>query len=217
MACWMRLRDALQNIEEFADIAKRPLLYYHGQGAINISPKESGWHKEQTILAEDNHIYMPMLYNGEIYLVSRNTDSKGIILCGLEGYENAVVILRNYARTYSNSTLRAEGVILDEETIGLLELIQEEYRTTEGRTCWTAIKECEVQKEPFFVKYGLYCVTPNGREHEVLYEEGGKYGKEAKHVFAYLRPIIHLPWDICVNMQRLKSNPIDEPLEIKLI
>lgn len=217
MACWMRLSEALRNQDEFPDIAKRPVSYYHGQRAISISTRESGWHMNQTFMTEEGHTYMAVLYKGEVYLVSGNVGTIGITLCGIDGYKNAIVILRNCARTYSNSTLRAEGLPLDEETIGVLDQLPEEYRTVEKRPYWTAIKECEVEKDPFLAKYGFYCMTPQGKKHEALYEKGGRYGKEAKTVCACFRPLIRLPQDICVNMQRLKDNSLDEPLEIKLV
>lgn len=217
MACWMRLSEALQRKEEFPDIPRRPVLYSPGLNKISLGTRESGWHMEQTMSAENDHTYMAVLYNGEVYLVSRSTDKSGIILCGLDGYKNAIVILRNYARTYSNDAFGGKGVILDEETIGILDQLPEEYRTIEKKVYWTAIKECEVEKDPFSVKRGFYCMTPQGKKHETLYEQGGRYGKEAKAVCACLRPVIRLSPNIRVNMQRLNESSLDEPLEIKLV
>ena len=150
MACWMRLSEALQRQEEYPDIAKRPVFYTHGQKTLSLSKRESGWHEDQIVSAENGHAYMAVLYNGEVYLVSRSTDKRGIILSGMDGYKNGIVVLRNYARTYSNSILGAEGVILDEETIGVLDQLPEEYRTAQKMVYWTAIKECEVEEEPLW-------------------------------------------------------------------
>ena len=173
----------------------------------------TGGISDHDIYSEQNHRYLPVLFEDKVYLVSKSTTCHSLILTGINGYKNATILLRDFARLYNNDSLRAEGFIWDEETIQIMESLPSEYRTIKGEIYWTEIKECIPERDFFRACYGVQCMTDEGLEHKPLYIWGGRYGKQGYPVKAKLRPLIRLDPDTIMDVDMI-TNYLEAPIKI---
>ena len=198
-----KLTSVLDKPEWYGDITLFPMKYTPSYQNVEFTAGQTGTLQKQMFSTESLTTYYPVLYDGCAYLVSVETTTAPIELCGMDGYKNSTVILRKCARLYSNKEMMAEGVILDEETLGVVKKFKKEHGFwIQEKPCWTTIKHCEIERgQTYFEKYGLYQMTKDGKRHAMLYNHGGRYGKMVKKVAGVIRPIIRLHPDTYVKLE----------------
>ncbi len=194
MAKWILLQEALQIPSVNKLMSERGIAYSpNKEKSLSYSEKFTGITKTQTFTAEVGHVYYPILFNEEVWLVSGDVTEDTLELRGREGYLNGIGILKNIADLYSNSKLQAEGKAWTEDMVKIL--YNPDIKPV-NREYWLAF--ISMQANPN--NRSLCSMNKSRIEQHALHYSFCGCNVNKSFEFA-MRPLIHLPSNILVDIQ----------------
>ena len=215
MPNWINLREVLQHPEVYGDIACRNVAYTPQKQVIMHLSRETGYSRDQKFSTELKHTYYPVLYENRVYLVAGETNKMTLNFRGIIGYNNAVEVIKQNAKLYSNSELGAIGLAWTEDTVKILRVMPKALAFIEADYLMASTFRysnwpnnyflcIKVQYKNHVERFPLYSSEPLDYVHP--------YAKERlneSHLYCgNIRPLVLLSTDTMVDMDAENNKPL---------
>lgn len=110
MPKWIQVKEQMEQTDFREEIEKLFIDYTPEKGCVSLIPKLTGVDEKQEVETEYNLGWHITMLEGKLALISHNTTSFKIMLCGETGWNNSDKVLQNICRyCYSSTELEVEA------------------------------------------------------------------------------------------------------------